>query len=106
MTAAPTTQAIVAALLERELESVIEEIELLPDDRVLWATAPGVANACGNLALHLAGNLQHFVGAQLGRTGYVRDRPREFSQRTGTRADVVAEVRRAIDVVRARASNT
>ncbi|HET9368666.1 MAG TPA: DinB family protein [Vicinamibacterales bacterium] len=95
-----STQATVAALMERELENVIQEIELFPDDELLWATVPGVSNSSGNLALHLAGNLQHFVGAQIGATGYVRDRPREFSQRSGTRADVVAEVRRAIDVVR------
>lgn len=93
------TPVIVAALMARELESVVQGIELFPDDELLWATVPGVANSCGNLALHLAGNLQHFVGTHLGKTGYVRDRPQEFNQRSGTRAEVVAEVRRAIDVV-------
>jgi hypothetical protein len=34
------------------------------------------------LVLHLTGNLQHFVGAQLGKTGYVRDREREFAEPT------------------------
>src|SRR5262249_55285354 len=35
-------------------------------------------NSVGHLILHLTGNLNHFVGAQLGKTGYVRDREREF----------------------------
>ena len=99
MTSAHSTQLIVATLMERELENVIQEVELFPDDELLWATLPGVANSCGNLAIHLAGNLQHFVGMHLGQTGYVRNRPNEFSQKSGTRAEVVAEVRRAIDVV-------
>jgi hypothetical protein len=30
--------------------------------------------------LHLTGNLNHFVGAKLGHTGFVRDREREFTE--------------------------
>ena len=29
--------------------------------------------------LHLTGNLNYYIGAQIAGTGYVRDRPREFS---------------------------
>jgi hypothetical protein len=29
--------------------------------------------------LHLTGNLNYYVGAQIAGTGYMRDRPREFS---------------------------
>src|SRR6185503_9921048 len=59
-----------------------------------------VTNSAGNLALHVAGGLQHLVGAVLGRTTYVRDRDAEFSRRGGTRADVSAELDRAMAVVR------
>ncbi len=86
-------------LLIRELETIAREVELFPDDESLWRTPPGVTNSCGSLAMHLAGNLQHFVGGILGSTGYVRDRDREFSQRSGTRAEIVAELRQAIDAV-------
>jgi hypothetical protein len=34
----------------------------------------------GHLVLHLSGNLNHFVGGQLGGTGYRRDREREFTE--------------------------
>jgi uncharacterized damage-inducible protein DinB len=49
---------------------------------------PGVTNSAGNLALHIAGNLRHFVGAVLGGTGYVRDRDAEFATREGSRDSV------------------
>jgi uncharacterized damage-inducible protein DinB len=92
--------ADVAVLLERELEGFQREIRLFPDDETLWATRPGVANSAGNLALHVAGNLRHFVGSILGDIPYKRDREAEFARRTGTREDVVAELANAAAVVR------
>jgi len=86
-------------LLVRDLDTFVREIDLLPDDESLWKTMTGVSNSCGNLALHCAGNLQYYVGALLGGSGYVRDRAREFSQRSGARADVVAELTRARQAV-------
>jgi membrane-associated phospholipid phosphatase/uncharacterized damage-inducible protein DinB len=85
--------------LVRELEGFAREIELFPDDASIWKTLPGVSNSAGNLALHVCGNLKHFVGAVLGRTGYVRARDQEFAIRAGTRADVVREIRDTIEVV-------
>jgi len=87
-------------LLVRDLEGFQREVELFPSDELLWETAPGVTNSAGNLALHVAGNLQHYVGAVLGQTGYVRKRELEFGQRSGTRAEAVRELGQAIDVVR------
>ena len=58
-----------ALMLTRELDGVAREIEAFPDDASIWRVGPGVTNAAGNLALHVAGNLQHFVGALLGQTG-------------------------------------
>jgi uncharacterized damage-inducible protein DinB len=91
--------ADLALMLTRELDGVAREIEAFPDDASIWQVRPGVTNAAGNLALHVAGNLQHFVGALLGRTGYVRDREKEFAQRSGTRAEVLEELLRARAVV-------
>src|SRR5436190_4511608 len=78
----------VATLLVRELQACEREIALFPDDESVWRTVPGVTNAAGNLAMHLAGNLQYFIGAVLGETGYVRNRELEFGQRSGTREAV------------------
>ena len=87
-----------ARMLARELAAVQREIALFPDDVRVWDTAPGLPNSAGNLALHLAGNVQHYIGAVLGQTGYVRDRDAEFGRRSGTRDEIRAELARAIAV--------
>lgn len=79
-------------LLVRDIEAVRHEVAAYPSDDALWAVAPGVANSGGNLALHLAGNLRHFIGALLGNSGYVRHRESEFSTRGLSRATVIAEL--------------
>lgn len=68
-------------LLERDLETLKAEILAYPDEQALWTVAPGIANSAGTLTLHLCGNLQHYIGALLGGTGYARDRPAEFASR-------------------------
>ena len=96
----PNTTEIVRHLLLRELEAFKREIAAFPDDRGPWEARPGVTNTSGTLALHCAGNLQHFIGAKLGKTGYVRERDLEFSKRGVSRADLLAELDRAIAAVK------
>jgi len=91
----------VTRLMLRELETFAREVELFPDDESLFRTVPGVTNSAGNLALHVCGNLKHFVGAVLGGTGYVRNRDAEFATRSGRREDVARELRQTIGVVSA-----
>ena len=86
-------------VLTRELDGLVRELEAFPDDAAMWSVLPGVSNSAGNLTLHVAGGLLHFVGAMLGKTGYVRDRDAEFNRRSGTRAELIDEVRRARRVV-------
>ena len=61
----PMTEGV-QTLLVRELNGFAKEIEAFPDDELMWATVPGVANSSANLALHVCGNLQHFIGACAG----------------------------------------
>ena len=71
-------------------DAVIGELEKLRDavrqlveplaERDLYARPLDPGNSVGHLVLHLVGNLNHFVGAQLGGSGYVRDREREFTE--------------------------
>jgi uncharacterized damage-inducible protein DinB len=88
-----------ATLLVRELKGFEAELALYPDDTRIWETVPGLSNSAANLALHVAGNLQHFVGALLGESGYVRNRDLEFSRSSGTRAEIASELRAAVRVV-------
>jgi hypothetical protein len=93
-------QQSIAALLQREVQGFEREVNLFPDDGTLWRTMPGIPNSAGNLALHIAGNLQYFVGAVLGGSAYVRDRDAEFSRKSGTRSEIVEELHKAAAAVR------
>jgi hypothetical protein len=44
-----------------------------------WQKPFPYGNSFGHLVLHLTGNLNYYIGAQIARTGYIRDRPREFN---------------------------
>ena len=90
---------IIQAMLLRELAAVQRSVQAYPDDASVWAQPDGVPNAGGTLVLHLAGNLQHYVGAVLGGNGYVRDRAAEFSRRDVPRAALLAEVAAALSAV-------
>lgn len=89
----------IRGVLVRDLRALAREVAAYPDDAAVWRLVPGTPNVAGTLALHVAGNLQHFVGAVLGHSGYVRDRDAEFSRRDVPRTDLVAEVERAADAV-------
>jgi hypothetical protein len=87
--------ADLAAMLDRDLRGLRRQLEAYPDERQIWRPVPGLPNAAGTLALHLAGNLQHYVGARWGGTGYVRNREAEFARRDVPRAELLAEIERA-----------
>jgi uncharacterized damage-inducible protein DinB len=86
----------VCLMMLRDLRALDREIAAYPDDESLWLTPNGISNSAGNLALHMAGNLRHFIGAVLGNNGYVRDRDAEFSKKGLSRAEVREEIGKAI----------
>lgn len=88
-----------AVLMVRELRAVKRELDLYPDESSIWTPIPGLPNTAGTLALHIAGNLQHFIGAILGGTGYVRDRDAEFARRTVPRSELHERLDAAIAAV-------
>jgi uncharacterized damage-inducible protein DinB len=75
--------ALARAALVGELEGLRDALRGLVDplsEEEFWRKPLEPGNSAGHLVLHLSGNLNHFVGAQLGQTGYVRDREREFGE--------------------------
>jgi len=73
----------VKAAVIGKLEQLRDEVRQLAEplsEKQLWQRPVEPGNSIGHLILHLTGNLNHFVGAQLGNTGYVRDREREFTE--------------------------
>jgi uncharacterized damage-inducible protein DinB len=91
---------ILTDLYERDLDKLREEINLFSDESDLWKTSGAVTNSAGNLCQHLTGNLQHFFGAVLGDSGYVRDRDAEFAARGTTRAELLQGIAAARESVR------
>jgi hypothetical protein len=96
----PAHAADMSTLLLRDLAALRRELDAYPDDDSVWALPPGLPNSAGTLALHLCGNLRHFVGARLGGSGYVRNREREFSARGLSREALRAEIAEADAAVR------
>ncbi|MBE7517136.1 MAG: DinB family protein [Chloracidobacterium sp.] len=85
-------QQILTEIYERDLGKLKAEIESFPDDQSLWERPGNVPNSAGNLCLHLCGNLQHFFGAVLDHSGYVRDRESEFSRSDVPRRELLDEI--------------
>ncbi len=88
--------AILLEFFERELLKLKEEIGLYADEGMLWEIRPGISNSAGNLCLHLLGNLNHFIGAVLGNTGYIRQREDEFALKNIPRAELLLSIDRTI----------
>lgn len=76
-------------LFDRDLKKLRSEIEQYKDEANLWLVDGEIPNSGGNLALHLVGNLKHFIGAVLGGSGYVRERDLEFSTKGTPRAELL-----------------
>ena len=68
-------------LLARDINRVIAQVRAFPEERLLWEILPGVSNSAGNLVLHLVGNLNEYIGRQIGGVAFIRERPREFADK-------------------------
>ena len=85
-------------IFQTELNKLVQEIKSVPDD-VLWKTSREIKNSCRNVCPHLCGNLQHYVEAILGKSGYVRNRDAEFSSRDISKKKLLSEIMKAKEVV-------
>jgi uncharacterized damage-inducible protein DinB len=94
----------VRTALVRELEQLRDSVRQTAEaltEQELWAKPLDPGNSVGHLLLHLIGNLNHFVGGQLGGTGYVRDREREFTEsHLPARAELLARLDETVAMVR------
>ena len=87
-------------LFDRDLQRLEEEINLYQTEEDIWKLGGEIKNTAGNLCLHLCGNLQHYIGAKLGHTSYVRNRDNEFAAKGISKADLIAEVQKTRQTVR------
>jgi uncharacterized damage-inducible protein DinB len=62
------------------LASRVHELADPLSDEQFWKKPFSFGNSFGHLLLHLTGNLNYYIGAEIAGTGYVRDRDREFNE--------------------------
>lgn len=89
----------VKSFLVRDLGKLKQELLAYRNEQRIWALEGGIANTAGNLCLHLVGNLNNFIGKELGGTGYVRHRDLEFSLKGVSREELVKKIEDTIAMV-------
>ena len=80
----------------RDLNVLKQELNTYSNEETIWHVEPQINNSGGNLILHLIGNINYFIGTQLGATGYIRDRDAEFALKKVPRAQIVADIDKTI----------
>ena len=86
-------------LYNRDLTKLRTEISQYKTEQNIWRVDKEIPNSAGNLCLHLVGNLNTFLGAILGNTGYVRHRDLEFSLKDIPQQELLKKIDETIAVV-------
>lgn len=90
---------VLKTLFTRDLLKLKQEIERYQHEPAIWKTEKNIANSAGNLCLHLVGNLNTYIGATLGKSGYVRNRDLEFSLKNIPQTELITKIEHTIIVV-------
>lgn len=86
-------------LFTRDLHRLRTEIALYKNEENMWKTEGSIANSAGNLCLHLVGNLNTYIGKEIGKTNYVRNRELEFSRKNVPRSELLDKIDDTIRIV-------
>ena len=86
-------------IFKRDLEKLKQEIASYRVENNLWKVDKSIANSSGNLCLHLVGNLNAYIGVEIGKTGYGRNRGLEFSLKNIPQLQLVKMIEDTIVVV-------
>lgn len=81
-----------------QLNQLKEEIKSYRHTENIWKNPGGINNNSGNLCLHICGNLNYFIGAVIGKSGYVRDRDSEFSEMNLPSEKLLEKIDETIDM--------
>lgn len=83
----------------RDLSNLMKEIELYQNEKAIWKIEKEIANSAGTLCLHLIGNLNTYIGVEIGKTNYIRNRSLEFSAKDIPREELIEMIADTIIVV-------
>ncbi|MNP96475.1 hypothetical protein D3C85_90580 [compost metagenome] len=90
---------ILKTLFNRDLTKLKSEIELYENENKIWFVEKGITNSAGNLTLHLIGNLNTYIGAEIGKTNYIRNRALEFSQKDISKKELIKSIEETIIMI-------
>lgn len=90
----------VSNILERDLNKAITEIQAFNTEDNIWILEGQIKNPAGNLSLHIAGAVNHFIGAVLGNNGYIRNREKEFIEKQVPKQEIIENINKAIAAVK------
>ena len=90
---------VLQQLFARDLHRLKGEILLYNDEKRIWYIEKNIANSAGNLCLHLVGNLNAYIGAELGKTNYIRQRDLEFMLKDVPRVELVRRIDNTIEMI-------
>jgi len=99
------TLDILKSLYNRDLQKLKVEIESYQNEESLWKIDKKILNSGGNLCLHLLGNLNTYIGAELGKSGYVRHRDLEFSLKDIPKTELLEKIESLIEIVNSTLAN-
>jgi uncharacterized damage-inducible protein DinB len=85
---------------ERDLDKLVEEINLFKNEKDIWKTKEGINNSAGNLTMHLLGNLNHFIGKNLANTDYIRKRDEEFTIKNIPREKLISHINSLKEIIK------
>lgn len=83
-------------IFDRDLNRLSNEIYLYNNEKNLWKVDKNITNSAGNLCLHLIGNLNTYIGAEIAKTNYVRNRELEFSLKNIPKTELIDQIEKTI----------
>jgi uncharacterized damage-inducible protein DinB len=75
------------------------EIELYKNETDIWEIKGQINNSAGNLCLHLIGNLNTYIGKELGGKEYIRNRELEFNSKNVPREELIKKIVNTIEII-------
>ncbi len=80
------------SIFDRDIEKLKSELSSYSQEENIWKVKKNINNSAGNLSLHIIGNLNHFIGATLGDSGYIRKRDLEFTDKDISRNQLIHDL--------------
>ncbi len=89
----------IKALFKRDIIKLKNEIELYKIEDNLWKIDSEIKNSGGNLCLHLIGNLRTYIGDNVGKFSYERNREKEFLDKNILQKELIKMIDETYQIV-------